>query len=383
MFFFVLVLHLFMCKIISFFSNKGGTGKTTLTYNVGADLSFNHKKKVLVIDLDSQLNLTASMFGLSNTIEYRTGDDEKWQEYLKKYLSFTEFISNKNNNNKIIFNYQNDRKLINNKNLYDNVVFELLTGDINYFKLENTLQAYLQNSNLIEDARERFSAIIHKIKELSKNYDFILIDCSPSATSVLNALFVLSSDYFICPLRCDFFSYQAVCNLENIIGNWEHIFENIESNTYTTGVNFREKGKFIGIVVSETRIRENVKTDNNISESSKNWSDIINQSIKSYTISTKCGKRSITEDEFKKIFDNADPFIITNETCNYTGNIKNIIDKAGIPLILLTPEISKKFYKKNGQYINILSKTNYKKNFQQYKKAINFISSGFIKLKEL
>lgn len=34
-----------MAKIIAFFSNKGWTGKTTLTYNVGADLSFNHKKK--------------------------------------------------------------------------------------------------------------------------------------------------------------------------------------------------------------------------------------------------------------------------------------------------------------------------------------------------
>ena len=376
-----------MCKIVSFFSNKGGTGKTTLTYNVGADLAFNHKKKVLVIDLDSQLNLTASMFGLSNTIEYRNGDDEKWQEYLKKYLSFTEFINNKNNNSKIIFNYQNDRKLINNKHLYNNVVFELLTGDVNYFKLENTLQAYLQNSNLIEDARERFSAIMNKIKELSKNYDFILIDCSPSATSVLNALFVLSSDYFICPLRCDFFSYQSVCNLENIIGNWEHIFENIESNTYTAGVNFREKGKFIGIVVSETRIRTNAETDNtNISESSRNWSDIINQSIKSYTTSAKCSKRSITENDFQNIFNGATPFIITNETCNYTGIMKDIIDKAGIPLILLTPEISKKFYnyksgKKSGQGRSILAIKNYKKNFEQYKKAINFISKGLMNLK--
>mgnify|MGYP000583774829 CR=1 FL=1 len=49
-------------KIISVFNNKGGVGKSTLTYHLGAALS-EKGKKVLLIDLDPQSNLT--LYGLS------------------------------------------------------------------------------------------------------------------------------------------------------------------------------------------------------------------------------------------------------------------------------------------------------------------------------
>ena len=48
-----------MAKIISVINNKGGTGKTTTVLNLGAALQ-RRKKKVLLIDLDSQGNLTSS-----------------------------------------------------------------------------------------------------------------------------------------------------------------------------------------------------------------------------------------------------------------------------------------------------------------------------------
>ena len=51
-----------MAKIISVINNKGGTGKTTTVLNLGAALQ-RRKKKVLLIDLDSQGNLTSS-FGI-------------------------------------------------------------------------------------------------------------------------------------------------------------------------------------------------------------------------------------------------------------------------------------------------------------------------------
>lgn len=63
--------------------------------------------------------------------------------------------------------------------------------------------------------------------------------------------------------------------------------------------------------------------------------------------------------------------------------LKNIIDKAGIPLVLLDGTISQKFYKnKNGSGRNILNETTYKENLDQYKRAISFISEGLIKLKQ-
>ena len=46
-----------MAKSICFFNHKGGVSKTTTTYNIGWALS-KLGKKVLMVDLDPQCNLT-------------------------------------------------------------------------------------------------------------------------------------------------------------------------------------------------------------------------------------------------------------------------------------------------------------------------------------
>jgi chromosome partitioning protein len=53
-----------MAKVISISNHKGGVGKTTSAINIGAALN-NLGKKVLLIDLDPQANLTQSL-GLTN-----------------------------------------------------------------------------------------------------------------------------------------------------------------------------------------------------------------------------------------------------------------------------------------------------------------------------
>jgi chromosome partitioning protein len=53
-----------MAQVISVINNKGGTGKTTTVLNLGAALA-KRKKRVLLVDLDSQCNLT-SAFGADN-----------------------------------------------------------------------------------------------------------------------------------------------------------------------------------------------------------------------------------------------------------------------------------------------------------------------------
>ncbi|WP_041468117.1 ParA family protein [Chlamydia felis] len=48
-------------ETLAFCSFKGGTGKTTLSFNVGSNLAQISKKRVLLVDLDPQANLTTSL----------------------------------------------------------------------------------------------------------------------------------------------------------------------------------------------------------------------------------------------------------------------------------------------------------------------------------
>ena len=50
-----------MGYIISMVNMKGGVGKTTVTINLATCLAKNHRKKVLIVDLDTQINATLSL----------------------------------------------------------------------------------------------------------------------------------------------------------------------------------------------------------------------------------------------------------------------------------------------------------------------------------
>ena len=48
-------------KVVSFINEKGGTCKTTLAVNLGAYFALHKKKRVLLIDMDSQGHVGKSM----------------------------------------------------------------------------------------------------------------------------------------------------------------------------------------------------------------------------------------------------------------------------------------------------------------------------------
>ena len=58
-------------KIISFFNHKGGVSKTTSVYHLGWMLT-NKGKRVLLVDTDSQCNLTLTVIGQDNYEEFVT-----------------------------------------------------------------------------------------------------------------------------------------------------------------------------------------------------------------------------------------------------------------------------------------------------------------------
>lgn len=62
-------------KVIAMFNHKGGVSKTTSAFNIGWNLA-NRKKRVLLVDGDSQCNLTGLILG-DNFTDYYTNEETK------------------------------------------------------------------------------------------------------------------------------------------------------------------------------------------------------------------------------------------------------------------------------------------------------------------
>ena len=165
-----------MGKIIALANQKGGVGKTTTTMNLGASLA-TLEKSVLIIDADPQANASS---GLGVDIKEVEG-------------SIYECIINKADVRDAI--YTTD---IDNLDIIPSHI-DLVGAEIEMLNMEN---------------RER---ILRRLLEpIRADYDYILIDCSPSLGLItVNAL--SAADSVIIPVQCEYFALEGISKLLNTI----------------------------------------------------------------------------------------------------------------------------------------------------------------------
>ncbi|ELY2670190.1 AAA family ATPase [Cronobacter sakazakii] len=187
---------------LSLFNNKGGVGKTTLTWNLSVALAAKGKS-VLLIDFDPQCNL--SIATLSDTNFARLLHTNAQNPFGQTIRAFGQPYIQQNSPPKVVISHPKHPMPQGSGHL------DIVAGDFWLNNLSDTLNV---GTDLIAGTsiyRFLMPHLISKSAEETTNvsYDYVLIDLPPSFnTLVRSALYC--SDYFIVPCTADMFSAYCI-----------------------------------------------------------------------------------------------------------------------------------------------------------------------------
>ena len=199
------------CKVIAVANQKGGVGKTTTTEHLGIGLARNGKK-VLLIDLDPQANLTSCLGWQNVDALDHTVCDVMEASIRKEECTYSDII------------------------LHHDEGVDLIPSNIKLSEYEPRLAGVFMREKILANG----------IKDLREDYDYILIDCSPTL-GILTINAIVAADEILIPVQPQ---YLPAIGMTQLVKTIEEV-----------RINMRPDLKYSGIVFTLVNMQTNIAKD--------------------------------------------------------------------------------------------------------------------------
>lgn len=277
-------------KIVTVFNNKGGVGKTTLTYHLAHALG-GLGKKVLLVDLDPQCNLTIVAVEMEKIHQIWTHEDAFIDDFAdsRNKIGEANFATLTATPRSIHFLLKPTEdgtaeleKLPPPVQLAPNV--DLIPGRLTLHlyeaKIGERWSGIYQGDPLAIRTATRVRSLAYEYAA-QNGYELVIFDTSPSL-GALNRHLLSLADGFLIPCSPDLFSVYGIRNIGDALRTWRKQFESIfhfisdqkRSNFPSSFV------KFMGYTLYNAKRYSKYENDLNLAKAHHNYAVQIPQTIR-------------------------------------------------------------------------------------------------------